>query len=172
MANLSRFDPFREMLTLREAVDRLFEDSIVSPASLRTLNGGSAMGINPPLDLHQTDDDLVLTVSLPGVKPEDVSITITGQVLQIRGEFKADESLKRDDFLYRERRFGTFNRQLELPVRVQGDAARAEFEDGVLTLRVPKAAEVKPRQIEIKPATKAAVAETQANGSASGGAAG
>jgi HSP20 family protein len=158
------------MLTLREAVDRLFEDSIVSPASLRTLNGGSAMGINPPLDLHQTDDDLVLTVSLPGVKPEDVSITITGQVLQIRGEFKADESLKRDDFLYRERRFGTFNRQLELPVRVQGDAAQAEFEDGVLTLRIPKAAEVKPRQIEIKPASKTAVSETQANGSASGGA--
>jgi HSP20 family protein len=172
MANLSRFDPFREMLTLREAVDRLFEDSIVSPASLRTLNGGNALAVNPPLDLHQTDDDLVLTMSLPGVKPEDVSITITGQVLQIRGEFKADESLKRDDYLYRERRFGTFNRQLELPVRVQGDAARAEFEDGVLTLRVPKAAEVKPRQIEIKPATKAAVAETQANGSASGGAAG
>ncbi|HET8587366.1 MAG TPA: Hsp20/alpha crystallin family protein [Candidatus Limnocylindria bacterium] len=165
MANLSRFDPFREMLTLREAVDRLFEDSIVSPASLRTLGNDTGQMLNPPLDLHQTDDGLVLTMALPGVKPEDVSITITGQVLQIRGEFKADESLKRDDYLYRERRFGSFNRQIELPVRVQGDAAQAEFEDGVLTLRVPKAAEVKPRQIEVRAASKPVAA---ANGSASG----
>lgn len=169
MANLSRFDPFREMLTLREAVDRLFEDSIVSPASLRTLSNGTTMPVTPALDLYQTDDDLVLTMSLPGVKPEDVSITITGQVLQIRGEFKSNESLKRDDYLYRERQFGSFNRQLDLPVRVQGDAAQAEFEDGVLTLRIPKAAEVKPRQIEIKPASKA-TAEIPTDGSVSGGA--
>jgi HSP20 family protein len=139
MATITRFDPFRDMLTLRRTMDRLFDDSIVSRASLRTL------------DVHATDDDLVVTVSLPGLTSDDVSITITGQALHIRGEFKADASLQRDDYLHRERRFGTFSRQLELPVRVQADAAKATFENGVLTLTIPKADEVKPRQIEITP---------------------
>ena len=152
MATITRFDPFREMLTLRQAMDRLFEDSIVSPASLPALDGGNGVSVNPPLDVHETADDLVVTVALPGIKPEDVGITITGHTLQIRGEFKADATTKREDYLHRERRFGAFSRQLELPVRVKGDAAEATFENGVLTLRIPKAEEVKPRQIEIKPA--------------------
>lgn len=165
MANITRFDPFREMLTLRQAMDRLFEDSVVSPASLRSLTAGGSL--TPPVDLHETDDDLVLTTALPGVKPEDVSITITGQTIQLRGEFKADESVNRDRYLYRERRFGSFSRQLELPVRVNGEAASAEFENGVLTLTIPKAEEVKPRQVEIRPAAvKAATAEVETNGDA------
>ncbi len=152
MANVTRFDPFREMLTLRQAMDRLFEDSVVSPSTYRTLMTNGSSALTPELDIHETPDDLVLTIALPGVKPDDVNITITGQTLQIKGEFKADESVNRDDYLYRERRFGSFSRALELPVRVKGDAATARFEDGVLTLSVPKAEEVKPRQIEIKPA--------------------
>ena len=163
MANITRFDPFREMLTLRQAMDRLFEDSIVSPASLRTL-GGDGSTVNPALDVRETDDDLVVTVALPGLKPEDVNITITGQSLQIRGEFKADESVNRDNYLYRERRFGSFSRQLELPVRVQGDAAKASFENGLLTLTIPKAEEVKPRQIQVKAAPKQV--ESSADGNA------
>ncbi|HEX5395764.1 MAG TPA: Hsp20/alpha crystallin family protein [Candidatus Limnocylindria bacterium] len=168
MANITRFDPFREMLTLRQAMDRLFEDSVVSPASLRTLAGDGAT-VNPALDLRETDDDLVVTIALPGVKPEDVNITITGQNLQVRGELKADESVRRDDYLYRERRFGTFARQLELPVRVKGDAAAASFDNGLLTLTIPKAEEVKPRQIEIKAAaTDATPAQpVEADGGAS-----
>jgi HSP20 family protein len=151
MANITRFDPFREMLTLRQAMDRLFEDSVVSPASLRSLGSGDTAALTPPLDLHETGDNLVLSIALPGVKPEDVNITITGQTLQLRGEFKADASVKRDEYLHRERRFGTFSRQLELPIRVKGDEAQATFENGVLTLTIPKADEVKPRRIEIKP---------------------
>ena len=157
MANITRFDPFGEMVTLRQAMDRLFEDSVVSPLSWRTLNGESTPA---PLDVHQTDDEIVVTASLPGLKAEDVDITITGQTLAIRGEFKADEKIERDKYLYRERRYGTFNRQLQLPVRVQGDAATASFEDGVLTLRIPKAEEVKPRQIQVKAAPKQVAAST------------
>jgi HSP20 family protein len=151
MANITRFDPFSEMLTLRRAMDRLSEDSFVNPLTLRTYNGEVP---GPALDVHETDDDIVVTAALPGLKAEDVNITITGQTLSIRGEFKADEKVKRDQYLYRERRHGTFQRQLQLPVRVQGDAATATFEDGVLTLTIPKAEEVKPRQIEIKPAPR------------------
>jgi HSP20 family protein len=104
--------------------------------------------------VHETGDDMVVTASLPGLKAEDVNITITGQTLTIRGEFKADDKVKRDQYLYRERRYGSFHRQLQLPVRVQGDAATATFEDGVLTLTIPKAEEVKPRQVEVKPAAR------------------
>ncbi|HEX6655975.1 MAG TPA: Hsp20/alpha crystallin family protein [Candidatus Limnocylindria bacterium] len=162
MANLTRFDPFSEMVTLRQAMDRLFEDSFVSPLSLRPVNGDAP---GPALDVHETGDEIVVSAALPGLKPEDVDITITGQTLSIRGEFKADEKVERDQYLYRERRFGTFHRQLQLPVRVQGDAASADFEDGVLTLTIPKAEEVKPRQIQVKAAPKQV--ESSTNGSAS-----
>jgi HSP20 family protein len=161
MANLTRFDPLSEMVTLRQAMDRLFEDSFVSPLPLRAYNGEAPA---PALDVHETGDEIVVTAALPGLKPEDVDITITGQTLSIRGEFKADEKVERDQYLYRERRYGSFHRQLQLPVRVQGDAATATFEDGVLRLSIPKAEEVKPRQIAIKPAPKQV--ESSADGNA------
>ena len=88
MANITRFDPFSDMITLRQAMDRLFEDSVVSPLSWRTLSGDAT---GPALDVHQTPDEIVVTAALPGIRPEDVDITITGQTLAIRGEFKADE---------------------------------------------------------------------------------
>ena len=161
MANITRFDPVGEIVSLRSAMDRLFEDSFVSPLTWRTLANGE--GINPPIDVHETDDDLVVTAALPGVKPEDVDITMTGQNLTLRGEFRAHDDVKSDRYLYRERRFGTFSRSLQLPVRVQGEKADASFDNGVLTLRVPKADEVKPRQIRISAANGTASAETAAD---------
>ncbi|HEX7224829.1 MAG TPA: Hsp20/alpha crystallin family protein [Candidatus Limnocylindria bacterium] len=147
MANITRFDPVGEMVSLRSAMDRLFEDSFVSPVSWRTIAGGE--GINPPVDVHETADELVVTASLPGMRAEDVDMTITGQTLTLRGELKADEEIHRDQYLYRERRFGSFSRTIQLPVRVQGDEAKATFTDGILRLAIPKAAEAKPRQIRI-----------------------
>lgn len=163
MANITRFDPFGEMVTLRQAMDRLFEDSFVSPLSWRTVDGEASA---PALDVHQTDDEIVVTAALPGLKPEEVDITITGQTLSIRGEFKADEEVKRDQYLYRERRFGSFHRQLQLPVRVQGDQANATFEDGILTLSIPKSEEVKPRQIQVKASPKKVEAATNGDATA------
>jgi HSP20 family protein len=147
MANITRFDPLGEMVSLRSAMDRLFEDSFVSPMSWRTVTGGETL--TPAIDVHETADDIVVTATLPGMKAEDVEITMTGQSLALRGEFKADETVERDQYLYRERRFGSFSRSLQLPVRVEGDRAEATFTDGILTLRIPKAEEVKPRQIRI-----------------------
>ena len=148
MANITRFDPLNEMVSLRSAMDRLFEDSFVSPLSWRTIGAGDT--INPPLDVHETADEIVVTAALPGMKADDVEITITGQNLNLRGEFKNDEEISRDQYLYRERRFGSFSRSIQLPVRVQGDRADATFTDGVLALRIPKAEEVKPRPIRIR----------------------
>ena len=161
MANITRFDPLGEMVSLRSAMDRLFEDSFVSPLSWRTIAGGE--GITPPIDVHETADELVITASLPGMKAEDVEITMTGQSLTLRGELKENTEVKREQYLYRERRFGSWSRSLQLPVRVQGEKAEASFTDGVLTLRIPKAEEVKPRQIRIN-AGSGAVVETGDNG--------
>ena len=148
MANITRFDPVGEMVSLRSAMDRLFEDSFVSPLTWRTI-AGNGEGITPPIDVHETPDEIVVTAALPGMKADDLDITITGQTLSLRGEIKADENIQRDQYLYRERRHGTFSRSVQLPVRVEGDKADASFADGILTLRVPKAEEVKPRQIRI-----------------------
>ena len=159
MANLTRFDPLGEMVSLRHAMDRLFEDSFVTPLGWRTISGGDA--ITPALDVHEIDDHIVVSAALPGVKPDDVEITMVGQTLTLRGEFRAADEVQGDQYLYRERRYGTFNRTLQLPVRVEGDQAEATFTDGVLTLRIPKAEEVKPRQIRIT----AGGGETSSNGS-------
>ena len=148
MANITRYDPLGEMVSLRSAMDRLFEDSFVSPLTWRTIGGGNDT-MSPPIDVHETADNLVVTASLPGMKADDVEITMTGQTLTLRGEFKAGDEITRDQYLYRERRFGSFSRTVQLPVRVQGDQAQASFVDGVLTLTIPKAEEVKPRQIRI-----------------------
>ncbi len=148
MANMTRYDPLGEMVSLRSAMDRLFEDSFVSPLTWRTIGGGSE-SLTPPIDVHETGDEIVVTAALPGIKAEDVEITMTGQTLTLKGEFKADDEIAKDQYLYRERRFGSFSRTLQLPVRVQGDRAEAAFTDGVLTLSIPKADEVKPRQIRI-----------------------
>ena len=161
MANLTRFDPFHEMVSLRQAMDRLFEDSFVSPLGWRSFEGDA---VSPALDVHQTADEIVVTAALPGIKPRDVEITLTGQTLLIRGELKADEKVERDQYLYRERRYGTFSRQLQLPVRVEGDKSQATFENGVLTLRIPKAEEVKPRQIQIKAGESEPVAVASGSG--------
>jgi HSP20 family protein len=147
MANITRFDPLGEMVSLRSAMDRLFEDSFVSPLSWRTIGGGEML--TPPIDVRESADEIVVTAALPGIKADDVDITLTGQTLTLRGESKADEEVDGDEYLYRERRFGAFSRSLKLPVRVQGEKADAQFADGVLTLRIPKAEEVKPRQIRI-----------------------
>jgi HSP20 family protein len=163
MANITRYDPLNEMVSLRSAMDRLFEDSFVSPLTWRTIGGGNE-SLTPPIDVHETPDELVVTAALPGMKADDVEITMTGQTLTLRGEFKADDEVTKDQYLYRERRFGSFSRTLQLPVRVQGDRAQATFADGVLTLSIPKAEEVKPRQIRINAnANGAAVDETAAS---------
>lgn len=160
MANITRYDPLGEMVSLRSAMDRLFEDSFVSPLSWRTI-AGSEGGITPAVDVHETADEIVISAALPGVRADDVEITMTGQTLVLRGELKADETVQRDQYLYRERRYGSFGRSLQLPVRVEGDKAEATFEDGILTLRIPKAEEVKPRQIRIHAGSNALESEAE-----------
>ena len=145
MVNLVRWEPFREMISLRQAMDRLFEDSFVRFPHL------SGDGVREfPIDVYQTKKDLVVKAALPGVKPEEVDITITDDAVTIKGEHKEEQETKEDDYLYRERYYGAFSRSVAIPVKVKGEKAEATFEEGVLTLTLPKAEEIKPRQIKIK----------------------
>ncbi len=143
MSNLIRFEPMREMITLREAMDRLFNDAF-TPSSF----AGSLQV--PAVDLYQTENDVVVKASLPGLKAEDVQITITGEVLTLKGEFKQKEDVKEKAYHLREQRYGAFERTFALPIEVVADKAKAEFENGILTVTLPKAEEVKPKMITVK----------------------
>lgn len=144
MSNLIRWEPMREMMTLREAMDRLFDDAFTRPLSL---TGSAAV---PAIDLYQTNDSVVVKAAMPGLKSEDVQISVTGDVLTLRGEFKQEEERKDATYHLREQRFGAFERSVLLPTEVQTDKAKADFENGVLTITLPKAEAVKPRTINIK----------------------
>lgn len=144
MSNLIRWEPAREMMTLREAMDHLFDDAFTRPLTLR--DGWSA----PAIDMYQTDDEIVVKASLPGVKADEVQINITGEILTLKGETKQVEEKKDKAWHMREQRWGTFERAIALPTEVTADKAKAEFENGILTITLPKAEEVKPKIISIK----------------------
>lgn len=144
MSNLTRWEPMREMMSLREAMDQLFDDAFTRPVSLRDL---AAL---PLIDLSQDDDEITVKAVLPGLKAEDVQISVTADVLTIKGEFKNEDEGKNRNYLIRERRFGSFERMIQLPTEVQTEKAHADFADGILTIRLPKAEAVKPKSISIK----------------------
>lgn len=145
MTMIRRPSPFDELFTLRRAMDRLFDDDFPRPRAWRTLT----VGAEPALDVTTTPDELVVKASLPGWKPEDVDITLTGRTLTISGEMKEEARREEESWVLNEIRRGSFSRTLELPEGLVGDRATAEYQHGVLTLRIPKAEEVKPRQIRI-----------------------
>jgi HSP20 family protein len=147
MTNLVRWEPFRDLVSLREAMDRLVEDSFVRPSHGWPVPAGPG---TLAVDVYETDDDVVVKTAIPGVKPEDIDISLTGDTLTIKGETKFEEEVKEEHYVRREMRYGSFARTVTVPVPVVADKADAEFEDGVLTLTLPKAEETKPKTIKIK----------------------
>ena len=144
MSNIIRWEPAREMMTLREAMDRLFDDAFTRPLSLR-----DAWSV-PAIDMYQTDDEIVVKAALPGIKADEVQINITGEMLTLKGEMKHEEEKKEKAWHMREQRWGSFERSVVLPTDVVADKTKAEFENGILTITLPKAEEVKPKVINIK----------------------
>ena len=143
---LQRWEPFRDLVTLREAMDRLFAESVVRPST-----AFPSFGIEgPAVDMYQTQDDIVVKAALPGLAPDDIDISVTGDMLTIKGEFKDEEQVEEGSYLRKERHSGQFVRELSLPTLVNSEKAKAEFEHGVLTLRLPKAEAAKPKSITIK----------------------
>ena len=156
MTLMRRNSPFGEMLSLRQAMDRLFEDSFVRPRS--GFNGeGSEYGI--PLDITSTPETLVIEAALPGVRPEDVEITVLGDTLTINATTGEQHESEESGYTYREVRRGRFTRTVTLPTQVNSDKATAEFRDGMLRLSIPKAEAAKPRPIRIGNTTEHAPSE-------------
>jgi len=142
---IERWDPFQEAVSLREAMNSLLQESFVRPGSAAPQGGYSAL----PLDICETENDFVIKASLPGVKPDDVDITVQGGNLTIRGETRAEEDKKGEHWHFRERRYGGFQRTVSLTAPVDSDKAQAHYEHGVLTLTLPKSEAAKPKQIRI-----------------------
>ena len=144
MSNMIRWEPAREMMTLRDAMDHLFDEAFTRPFHM---NGGWSA---PAIDMYQTNDEVVIKAALPGLKAEEVQINVTGDMLTLKGETNQKEEVKEKAYHIREQRWGSFERSIPLPTMVVGDKARAEFENGILTVTLPKAEEVRPKTISIK----------------------
>ena len=154
MTIIRRTNPFGELLSLRQAMDRLFEDSFVRPGAI-TGDGDHALAV----DVRTTQDALLIEAALPGVKPEDVDISLLGDTLTISARTNDEQSADENGYSHREIRRGSFSRTLTLPRGLKSDGVTASFENGLLRLSIPKAEEAKPRQIKISPMTEGAPAQ-------------
>jgi len=156
MSLIRRTSPFGDMLSLRQAMDHLFEESFVRPRTLTTF--GDAI---VPLDIHTTRDALVVEAALPGMTPDQVEITLSDNTLTISGSNEtkrdADPDGQPAGYLYQEIRRGAFSRTVTLPTDLLTDRAVASFEHGLLRLSIPRAEKTKPRRIPISSTSEGAV---------------
>ena len=148
MTLMRRPSPFGEMMSLRQAMDRLFEDSFIrSPLWSATAIEGSLL----PVDVSTTPDALLIEAALPGVSPDDVELTVESGTLTISGSYRSEHDENEGEYIVRELRRGSFSRVVTLPEGLDPDKAEATFEHGLLALRIPRTEQVKPRQIRISP---------------------
>ncbi len=144
--SITRWEPWSDLVTLRDAMDRLFQESFVRPGRLLGLPAEGTV----PVDMYQQDGALIVKAPMPGVKPEDIDISIVGDTLTIKGETKEEKEVKEENVIRRERRLGSFSRSVSLPTPVDTSKANASFENGVLTLTLPVAEEAKPKAIKVQ----------------------
>ena len=143
--SIQRWDPWRDIVSLREAMNSLLEESFVRPrAGMAAMTGGMA------IDLSETDEAYTIKTTVPGAKPEDVDISILGDTLRISAEVKAEEEREGEKWLLPRRRFGNFQRAVTLPSNGKAGQAHADFDNGVLTITLPKAEAARPRQIQVR----------------------
>jgi HSP20 family protein len=145
--SISRWDPWGDLISLREAMSNLLEESYVRPRA------GGAGSVGLAVDVRETPEKFEVFASVPGVRLEDVQISVLGDTVRIQGERKEESERVEENgerWLVRERRFGSFERTISLPTSVKADEATAEFKDGVLTITLPKTEEAKPRTIPVR----------------------
>ena len=144
---LQRPRPFFDAPSLREAMDRLFDRSFVTPGEWVTL----ARWEQPAIDVVSKPEEIVVKAALPGVKLEDIETTITDETLTIHGTYREEEKKEEEGYLFRELSHGEFRRVISLPTGIKADATRATFHDGILTMTIPKVEPVKPLEIKVTP---------------------
>jgi HSP20 family protein len=143
--SLSRWEPFRDLTDIQHEMNRMFDNVFGRPGAVSTAD---RMWV-PVCDMYETKDDLNVTFELPGIREKEVSVSITGDVLTVKGERTWEKELKDDGIHRLERAYGRFERAVPLPVPVQADKVKATYRDGVLEIKLPKVEEVKPKEIKI-----------------------
>ncbi|HEV8437760.1 MAG TPA: Hsp20/alpha crystallin family protein [Methylomirabilota bacterium] len=142
---ISEMEPFRDLGDIQHEMNRLFDTFFGRPGE----PSGRERVWAPAVDMYETKDELVITAELPGLNEKDIHLSITGDMLTLRGERHWDQEVKQDNYYRGERWFGKFERALPLPVPVQADKVKATYRDGVLTVKLPKVEEIKPKEIKI-----------------------
>ena len=141
-----RYDPFRDLRTLQDEVNRLFSTSLTPSFADEGIGRGAW---NPSVDIYENNDQIVLEAELPGMNREDFELTIENNVVTLRGERRFEKKEDTDNYHRVERSYGSFTRSFTLPQTVSGDTATAEYRNGVLRVTLPKREEAKARRIEI-----------------------
>ena len=141
-----RYDPFRDLRTLQEEVNRLFSTNLTRAFDDEGIGRGAWA---PSVDIFENKDQIVLEAELPGMKQEDFDITIENNVITLRGERKFEKTEETDNYHRVERSYGSFTRSFTLPQTVSAEEAKAEYSNGVLRVTLPKREEAKSRRIEI-----------------------
>ncbi len=153
MRTLSRFEPFRRASTLQDQINRLFNDVFERPSDESNLTSWA-----PAVDIFETEHELVVKADLPDIEPKDLDIRVENNILSIRGERKFESKVSQDKYLRVERAYGSFSRSFSLANTVNSEAIKADYQNGVLTLTVPKREEAKPKQIRVNVGTPAMAA--------------
>ncbi len=143
------FDPFGESASMRDALREFLGERPTSPFDLAP---SAVASVFVPVDVMDLGPEVVVRANLPGIKAEDVSVTYLDNTLTIKGEVKEDEEFQGATYLRHERRAASFSRSLNLPMALEMDGADAKFQDGVLTLHIPKSEKIRPKTIKINTA--------------------
>lgn len=146
-STLTRWDPFSELLDMRREMDRLFGGFLAGTPAATTPNGGLWA---PAVDIHETKDSFVVKAELPGMKLEDIQITIVENTLTLKGERRQENEVRSGGYTRVERAYGTFQRALALPSVVDSEKVKAKYKDGVLEIELPKKEEAKPKEIKVQ----------------------
>lgn len=141
---ITRWEPFRNLSTLQEQVNRLFETSSKGNGDNSSLTAWA-----PAVDIYEAENELVLKADLPEISEKDLDIRVENNMLTVRGERKFEQKVKEDNYLRIERTYGSFSRSFSLPSTINTEAIQADYKNGVLTVQLPKRAESKPKQVKI-----------------------
>ena len=144
--NIVRWYPFRDLVTLRERMNRVFEEAFTSSGEEKDL---IASTWNPSVDIYEAENELVLTAEVPGVDEKDVEIKIEDNTLTIQGDRKFEKETKEENYHRIERSYGSFFRSFTLPRNIDQDKIKAERENGILKISLPKKPELKPKKVKI-----------------------
>lgn len=145
---LIQWNPYRDLVSIRDSLDRLMDDRFSQ--AFTDLAGPRTYSASIPLDMYEKNGELVVKTDLPGVKPEEIEVNIKGDRLSIKGEFRSQDDDDRDDVHILERGYGKFQRTIVLPENIDPEDVEAIYEDGVLTLSLPKSMQSQPKQIPVR----------------------